>query len=107
MLILNNAQIQILITLFFSPADSSSHEQKSHTAVATETRDVMTSAAGGRDDDSDVEIDLESVDEGDQLNSSDDKTEGKNFIIAGHAGLKVQAKAKIPKFETFPFRSRE
>ena len=45
--------------------------------VATETRDVVTSA-GGRDDDSDVEIDLESVEEGDQLNSSDDKTEGKN-----------------------------
>ena len=45
--------------------------------VSTETRDVVTSA-GGRDDDSDVEIDLESVEEGDQLNSSDDKTEGKN-----------------------------
>ena len=58
-------------------ADSSSHEEKSHTVVATETRDVVTSA-GGRDDDSDVEIDLESVEEGDQLNSSDDKTEGNN-----------------------------
>ena len=45
--------------------------------VSTETRDVVTSARG-RDDDSDVEIDLESVEERDQLNSSDDKTEGKN-----------------------------
>ena len=45
--------------------------------VSTETRDVVTSA-GGRDDDSDVEIDLESVEDGDQLNSTDDKTEGKN-----------------------------
>ena len=44
--------------------------------VSTETRDVVSSA-GGRDEDSDVEIDLESVEEGDQLNSSDDKTEGK------------------------------
>ena len=65
-----------MLPIFFL-ADSSSHEEKSHTVVSTETRDVVTSA-GGRDDDSDVEIDLESVEEGDQLNSSDDKTEGKN-----------------------------
>ena len=63
----------------FFLTDSSSHEEKSHTVVSTETRDMVTSA-GGRDDvDSDVEIDLESVEEGDQLNSSDDKTEGKKL----------------------------
>ena len=59
--------------------------------VSTETRDVVTSA-GGRDEDSDVEIDLESVEEGDQLNSSDDKTEGKknymNLNVYSHQASK-------------------
>lgn len=42
-------------------------------------RDGDRAAAG--EDDSDVEIDLESVEDGDQLhNTSDDKTEGRDVI---------------------------
>ena len=59
----------------FHVETSTSQEEKSHTAVSGELRET------GRDEDSDVEIDLESVEEADHLNSSDDKGDGQYSII--------------------------
>lgn len=73
----------------FVSADSRCDEEKKH---------ATASSGDAKDDDSDVEIDLESVDDGDALNNSDDKSEGASTHAAcKHTGKLARASVILSK----------